>query len=144
MAVYPIIASICLIPLRMSISENNPVILDSLGMYISLVAVSTLLLSQIGHATMRKRPLFQSTLRSIYTCAGFALVVLFVGGSREIMGLGSFMGTPISFIQTPIYGVSLGFFGFIFLGFMIAILRYIKRAMDRGLIMWANKGEVKE
>lgn len=141
-AVYPVIASILLIPVRIGIKNYDPVLLDSLGMYISLIAVSTLLLSQIVHSSARKRKLGASTLRSLYTCIGFAIVVIIVGIIREMFAKGTIGGFEIG-ISMPIYGMSLAFFGFILLGFLMAITRWIRRVFHYVLINLGQKGEDK-
>lgn len=141
-AIYPVIASILLIPVRIGIKNYDPVLLDSLGMYISLIAVSTLLLSQIGHSSARKRKLGASTLRSLYTCIGFSIVVIFVGIIREIFAKGTIGGLELG-INMPIYGISLAFFGFILLGFLMAITRWIRRVFHYVLINLGQKGEDK-
>lgn len=142
-ALYPVIASIFLIPVRMGIKSFDPVLLDSLGMYISLIAVSTLLLSQIEHSSKRKRKLGASTLRSLYTCIGFSIVVIFVGIIREIFSKGTIIGFELTFVNMPIYGISLAFFGFIMLGFLMAFTRWLKRTFHYITINIGQKGEDK-
>ncbi|MEG1448440.1 MAG: Rnf-Nqr domain containing protein [Oscillospiraceae bacterium] len=142
-AVYPVVASVLLIPVRIGIEKYDPVLLDSLGMYISLIAVSTLLLSQIDHSSARKRKLGASTLRSLYTCVGFSIVVIFVGIIRELFAKGTIGGLSIAFVKMPVYGISLAFFGFILLGFLMAITRWIRRIFHYTIIKISQKGEDK-
>lgn len=142
-ALYPVIASIFLIPVRIGIKNFDPVLLDSLGMYISLIAVSTLLLSQIEHSSKRKRKLGASTLRSLYTCIGFSLVVIFIGVVREIFAKGTLGGFELVLPNLPVYGISLAFFGFIMLGFLIAFTRWLKRTFHYIAINIKHKGEDK-
>ena len=132
--IYPILASLILMGVRLVISKNDPVLLDSLGMYINLIAVSTLLLSQIDHSSARKRSFGASLLRSFYTCGGFALVILIFGFLRELFGSGSVFGVRLGFIHNPAYGITLAFFGFIMLGFVIALARAIIRLIHYSLL----------
>lgn len=139
--VYPILASIILIGVKFLIGFYDPVLIDSLGMYINLIAVSTLLISQINHSSVRKRSFGASTLRSLYTCCGFSLVVISFGLVREIIGSGSVWGIRLEIIKHPAYGAQLAFFGFIMLGFVMALARLITRTIHYVSLKSAEREE---
>ena len=138
---YPILASIILIGVKLLIELYDPVLIDSLGMYINLIAVSTLLLSQIDHSRARKRSFGASSLRSLYTCFGFAFVIIIFGTIREIIGSGSIWGIRLEAIKTPAYGAQLAFFGFIMLGFVMAFARLITRTAHYIILIRAEREE---
>ena len=128
-AIYPIIAMIILVPYREYVYTSSPAIADSLGIYLYLLAASSLLISQSEHSCARKRPLIFSLIKSLSTCVGFAVIILIVGAMREVLSMGTFIGKEILFFDFRLYGVSYIFFGFITLGFLMAAAKLFKRVV---------------
>jgi electron transport complex protein RnfE len=138
-AVYPVIAMFILLPIRYYIYKWNPVVADNLGMYIYLMAMSSLLISQIEHSSMRKRSLLQSMVKSLSTCIGFALVIGVMGAIREMLGYGTLWGHVLPFENISLYGVTYTFFGFILMGFIMALAKAIRRAFNGYVVGSATK-----
>lgn len=95
-----------------------PGVADRLGIYLPLVLVDTLLLSNAEDVAFCK-PLRITVRESILDWIGFVLVALLTGFVREIIGLGTLWGNPIPFpLTTTIAVLPAG--GFIVLGLLAA------------------------
>ena len=102
---------------RFIIRELSPAIFDSLGMYLPLLAVNSMIFNRsIGPNA--DRPLYRALASGILYCGGFALVTLTVAAIREFLGSGSLWGVALSPYKFP--AALTVFSGFILLGFLMA------------------------
>ena len=71
-----------------------PEIHKALGAFIALIVVNCMILGR-QEAFASKRPVGRAALDAIGTGAGFMLALLLMGGIREVLGNGSFLGVPL-------------------------------------------------
>ena len=71
-----------------------PEIHKALGAFIALIVVNCMILGR-QEAFASKRPVRRAALDAIGTGAGFMLALLLMGGIREVLGNGSFLGVPL-------------------------------------------------
>lgn len=71
-----------------------PEIHKALGAFIALIVVNCMILGR-QEAFASKRPVGRAVLDAVGTGAGFIIALLMMGGTREILGNGSFLGVPL-------------------------------------------------
>lgn len=71
-----------------------PDIHKALGAFIALIVVNCMILGR-QEAFASKRPVGRAVLDAVGTGTGFIIALLLMGGIREILGYGSFLGFPI-------------------------------------------------
>ena len=104
-----------------------PNIMNLAGMYLYLVAVNGLTLVQ---ANARRGPMrFGPVLaRAGVDVLAFTLLMVFIAAIREYFGNGTLWSIPIP-IPFRQAGLIYPFFGFVFIGFLLAFLRWINKIM---------------
>lgn len=77
-----------------AIRTINPQVHNALGVFIQLITVNCIILGQAeGFAS--KDTALRSALNATGIGLGFTLALLCLGGVREVLGTGAFMGTPL-------------------------------------------------
>jgi len=71
-----------------------PDIHKALGAFIALIVVNCMILGR-QEAFASKRPVGRALLDAIGTGTGFIIALLMMGGIREVLGYGSFLGFPL-------------------------------------------------
>ena len=71
-----------------------PEIHKALGAFIALIVVNCMILGR-QEAFASKRPVHRAALDAVGTGAGFMLALLLMGGIREVLGNGTFLGVPL-------------------------------------------------
>ncbi|MEN8144275.1 MAG: electron transport complex subunit E [Gemmatimonadota bacterium] len=71
-----------------------PDIHKALGAFIALIVVNCMILGR-QEAFASKRPVGRALLDAVGTGGGFIIALLMIGGIREILGYGSFLGFPL-------------------------------------------------
>jgi electron transport complex protein RnfE len=71
-----------------------PDIHKALGAFIALIVVNCMILGR-QEAFASKRPVGRAVLDAVGTGTGFIIALLMMGGIREILGYGSFLGFPV-------------------------------------------------
>jgi Na+-translocating ferredoxin:NAD+ oxidoreductase subunit E len=71
-----------------------PLVHKALGAFIALIVVNCMVLGR-QEAFASKRPVGRAILDATGTGIGFILALLLVGGVREILGNGTFLGAPV-------------------------------------------------
>lgn len=125
---YPILAAALLIPARMAIRAISPTIFDSLGIYFSLLATSTMLTAGVERS-VKLGKVGASVAHGICCSVGFCLVILLMSLFREMYGSGLILGIPIKSIVNKTPSFLLVSFGFILLGLISAFFRILNRAI---------------
>ena len=101
-----------------------PALSASLGVFIPLIVVNCIVLGR-AEAFASKNPVFDSFLDGLGMGIGFTIALVLIGGIREILGAGSFLG--FQFIPSEynmlIFVLAPG--AFIVFGFVMAAVRYI-------------------
>lgn len=113
--------------------RRQAVLLDSLGLYIPLAAVNSIMLD-LTVAHPRQTP--QHGLRdAVIMCLGFTIVACGIGAVREVLGSRTIWGVPFGLYPIRMVGVTLPFFGFILLGFLNALCRSVDRGIVNGMLL---------
>lgn len=101
-------------------------IFDTMGIYLPLMAVNSIVLLYVAQHTGRNKVL-HLFWRGIASVIGFGLVACIVGIVRELLLSGSVWGTPVASISFPAAGMV--FFGFILLAFLGAAVQALRRCL---------------
>lgn len=139
--IYPFLASFLLIPatlLSASISDNMG---DSLGFYLQILCVNSLLIYSIRPCSCMKPG--QAFQYSFMNCIGFALVMVCIAFVRELFGNGTLWNIPVSLTSYRLYGLLFPFAGFIMVGFLIALMRTVNRKIYQ-LLLHIEKNSVED
>ncbi|EWM53845.1 Rnf-Nqr domain containing protein [Ruminococcus flavefaciens] len=127
--IYAVISSLVYIPVRLAASEFYPESIERIGIYYPLLAVNSLIVFQTEAKfyRMKKADMIISLLSCIL---GFDLVMLITGFLRELFAYGT-INSKIVDINTVINGLAQPFGGFIFLGLMCGVYRYIRGMVSK-------------
>ena len=125
---YALLSAAMLIPSYFICAGFSATIYDSLGIYPALLAVSTVPIVYSSKLAENQTPLC-AFANGICISAGFAATAIVLGAAREFFGSGSLWGFKIAEASFP--AVKLPFWGFILLGFMAAIVNWIKELIKK-------------
>lgn len=140
---YPIcvmISALFLVPTRIVVSDISPALMDSVGVYFSLMCVSTLLFDT-AEKSCKKEDISDTLLDLLRIWLGVTLVMVAVGIFREVVGYGTIWGKPLTFMKVRLPVVQISGIGFIFLGFFGAFWRKIHRAIIEIHLWSVNYGD---
>lgn len=138
--IYPLFSILLLIPTRILIRAISPTITESLGVYFSLICVSTMIIAGTEFAAKNRKML--TVLRyGTFNWIGFSLVILIIAFIRELIGAKSLWGIPMPWIKYQIPGMAMAFMGFIILGFFAAFCKFIHRLIMLAQIKATGENE---
>lgn len=103
-----------------------PLVHKELGAFVALIVVNCLILSR-QEAFASKRPVGRAALDAVGYSTGFMIALVIMGGVREVLGSGSFLGYPVfgpSFEPWVIMILPPG--GFLTLGLVLLLLAWLK------------------
>ena len=126
--VYMLISGVMLFPAYFVCRSISPTILDSVGIYMPLLAVSTVPAVYSARFSEKHR-VTRAVLDGVFLSLGFGLVAVVLGGAREFFGNGSLWGVKLA--QNTFPAVNLPFWGFILLGFMAAGVSGLRIVLKR-------------
>lgn len=128
--IYAVISSLVYIPVRLAAQNFYPESIERIGIYFPLLAVNSLIVFQTEVKFFRmKRLRMIPTL--IFYIIGFDVVMLITAFLRELFAYGT-INSKMTDIPTLISGLAQPFGGFIFLGLMCGLYRWIRAAAERG------------
>ncbi len=119
--IYIIIGCALVVPIMYLIEKVNPELFGTLGIYLPVMAVNSLLVLRCERFAVRIKPL-AALADGATASAGYAVVLLLVGAIREIIGSGAIAGFKFWEGRT-LTGLLLPFGGFLMIGFAGAALR---------------------
>lgn len=127
--IYAVISSLVYIPVRLAAEGFYPDSIERIGIYYPLLAVNSLIVFQTEAKffLMKKTDMMVSLICCIL---GFDAVMLATGFLRELFAYGT-INSRIADVRTLISGLSQPFGGFIFLGIMCGVYRYIRDVIQR-------------
>ena len=125
---YAIVGSLMLVPSYFISAGISATIFDSVGIYPALLAVSTVPIVYSEKIAENKKPL-SALVNGICIAFGFAITAFILGAAREILGSGSLFGFKV--VKPVFPAAKLPFWGFIFLGFMAALVNFIKEFIKK-------------
>ncbi len=120
---YALFSAAMLLPAYFICGSFSATIFDSAGIYPALLAVSTVPIVYSSKIAEKQSPA-KAAFSGICITLGFAITAIILGAAREILSSGSLWGFKFTKIAYP--AANLPFWGFIFLGFMAAMLNWIK------------------
>lgn len=114
------------------VSTFAPALYDSLGAYLFLLVAAPVLLNAEFSGTPENIPQFwRRTFRFVLD---FCLIMLIGSSIREILGYNAIFGLPLPFMGTfKLEAVRQPFFGLIFSGFLLAVIRSLRALLRRSL-----------
>lgn len=122
--IYALISALVYIPVKLAAQEFYPESIERIGIYYPLLAVNSLIVFQTEAKFFRMKK--TDMIISLISCiAGFDIVMLITGFLRELFAYGT-INSRIVDVNTLIGGLSQPFGGFIFLGFMCGVYRFIR------------------
>ena len=125
---YAIVGSLMLVPSYFISAGISATIFDSVGIYPALLAVSTVPIVYSEKIAENKKPL-SALVNGICIAFGFSITAFILGAAREILGSGSLFGFKV--VKPVFPAAKLPFWGFIFLGFMAALVNFIKEFIKK-------------
>ena len=127
--IYAVISSLVYIPVRLAALNFYPESITRIGIYFPLLAVNSLIVFQTEAKFFRmKRLRMVATL--IFYIIGFDAVMIVTAFMRELLAYGT-IDSKMTDIPVLTSGLSQPFGGFIFLGLMCGVYRYIRSAFMR-------------
>ena len=126
----------------MSLEALVPTVHKALGAFIALIVVNCMILGR-QEAFASKRPVGRALLDAVGTGTGFMIALLMMGGVREILGMGSFLGFPLfGENYEPWVVMILPAGGFLTLGFWLLGLNWwMERKKERAAAAKVEAGE---
>lgn len=124
--IYIVIGCALVVPIMYLIEKLNPKLFGTLGIYLPVMAVNSLLVLRCERFAVRIKPL-EALADGATASVGYAAVLLLVGAIREILGSGAI--ADIKFWDgRALTGLLLPFGGFLMIGFAGAALRSLVSA----------------
>ena len=84
---------------------------------------------QAGYSDLENKKPLSALVNGICIAFGFAITAFILGAAREILGSGSLFGFKV--VKPVFPAAKLPFWGFIFLGFMAALVNFIKEFIKK-------------
>ncbi len=122
-----LLTALFVMPTRIVVGNISPALMDSVGVYFSLLCVSTLLFA--AREETKNKSLAVVLLDLVRMWLGAAMVLLIVGMCREILGNGTLWNKPLTWMKVRFSGVMVSGMGFILLGFLAALGRKLHRSV---------------
>ena len=126
---YALISSLVYIPVETAAEQFYPDSIDRIGIYFPLLAVNSLIVFQSEARFFRMKKL-RMELSLIFYILGFDAVMLISAFIRELIAYGT-INSKMADVDTLISGLGEPFGGFIFLGLMCGLYRWIRSAVSR-------------
>jgi len=137
---YPLcafLAALCVMPTRLITTAISSTLMDSVGVYFSLLCVSSLLFAA-RDMTREENDLAKVLLNVLRLWLGTAIVLLLLGSIREVLGYGTIWGKPLTWMKVRFDAVMVSGMGFILLGFLSALGKKIHRSI-LGTQLWIHR-----
>lgn len=126
--VYTLFAMVLVIASAPLIQPISPEIIDSLGIYIPLVSVNSVLPMMYARYSEETAKPVMALVDSVTYSVGFSLALCLIGTVREFFGSNTLWGISIA-LPIKLSGLQIAFSGFILAAFFCALFRFIKRMM---------------
>ncbi len=127
--IYAVTFMAAVIPISLVIDKYMPNIYISIGVFLPLMAVNSLLIYRCDGFAVKNR-LRKSLADAISYSIGYAAVLVIVGAVREILGKGMFWELPLTGTP-PVPAIDTPFGGFLVLAFLSALLWCLLYRRDR-------------
>lgn len=114
---YALVSMSMLFTAQAAVAPISPTIFDSLGIYLPLLALNTVVVAYSRLISEEKSAAF-NLLDGVCFSLGFLIVAVLIGGIRELFGSGTLWGHVI--LQRKASALKLPFAGFLLAGFLAA------------------------
>lgn len=125
-AVYACLSGALLYPAYIVCKSISPMIFDSVGIDLPLVAVTSVTIAYSAKFSER-HDISVAFFDGIFITVGFGMAAILLGAIREFFGSGSLWGVKLIDFTFPAF--KLACWGFILLGFMAAIVSAVNAAL---------------
>lgn len=125
---YALIACGVFVPTAMLMDHLFPQTIFRIGVFLPLLVANSLIVVK-SESRFHKHKRGAMIVDLFCHCLGFLVVILLVGGIRELLGSGTLFGTPVQGAFT-IPAVLMPFSGFILVGFLAAVVKRIKTGLE--------------
>ena len=122
---YTLIAGAIYIPTAMMLDTLFPAQTYRLGIFLPLMVTNSLIIWR-SESRFHKETRPRMAVDLLFHILGFAVVICLAGVIKEVLGSGTFFGSPVDWISIKPLGILLPFGGFILLGMMAAVLQKYK------------------
>lgn len=112
---------------RAWVSQLFPNIINSVGMYVYLTSVNGMTIYS-SNAVSKNAKLGSVFSTACLSALAFSMIMVLVSLVREYFGNGTLWGLSIP-SPVALSGISMRFFGFIFVGFMLAAAKYFNKKL---------------
>ncbi len=129
-SVYMLLSVALLIPIMIAMDKNNSELYASMGIYLPLLAVNSLIVIRCEKFAV-KNSVKLAFFDSIAASVGFVTASALVGAVREILAYGTVWGKSVSSLP-KLSGMALPFGALIVLGFAAAFHKWIIQKYFRG------------
>lgn len=130
-AAYIVVIAGFVTVIDMLIQAYLPALSNSLGLFIPLIVVNCIILARAESFASKNKPL-PSALDGLGMGLGFTASLCALAVVREILGFGTFFGLELFGGVAPISVFSLPAGGFLTLGFVIALVQFLKSKRKKG------------
>ena len=120
---YSLLLSLCLQPLTAAIA---PEVGDSLGIYVPILSLNTLMLTLCGRYSQPGHRPVLALVDAVGYSAGFALAMCLLAAIRELLGNNTLWGRAVK-LPVRLTGVQIPFAGFILVALLAALLQFLRR-----------------
>ena len=124
---YVTVATLIMLIVSVFLNRHFPVITDTLGMYIYLMAVNGMTFS-MAMSVEKEDKLYPVLCRALKGAVGFVLAMFLISLVREYFGSGSLWGNPVPHLLR-MDGLLVPFFGFLLVGFLLAGARFLNKKL---------------
>lgn len=124
-AAYIVVIAGFVTAIDMLIQAYVPSLSNSLGLFIPLIVVNCIILARAESFASKNKPL-PSMLDGLSMGLGFTCSLTVLALIRETLGAGSFFGISLFGGAVPLSVLALPAGGFLTLGFVIALVQYLK------------------
>lgn len=125
--VYTLFAMVVVVACVPLILPISPEVADSLGIYVPILSVNTILLTLCArYERPADRPVMALVDAAAYSL-GFALAMCLIAFFRELLGAAPCGGVPVP-LPSKAEGVQIAFAGFIAVALLSALVRFLRRA----------------
>ncbi|MBR1591823.1 MAG: electron transport complex subunit E [Ruminococcus sp.] len=128
--VNAIIASLVYIPVKRAAQEFFPDIIPRIGIYFPLLAVNSIIIlhTEAKFFKMKRLNMLGSL---VFYILGFDLIMAVISIIREIFGHGT-LNERVVDVNMTISGLGEPFGGFVFLGLLCGLYRYLRKKLSEG------------
>lgn len=126
---YTLIACMVFVPTGYLMSRMFVGCLDEIGVWLPLLCANSLIVVK-SESRFHKQKVFHMLLDLVCNTLGFFIVIMLVGGIRELLSEGTLWGAEMFGGLTLVPAANFPFSGFIIVGLLAALVKWIKYRLE--------------